>query len=95
MLGHVQRGGAPIAADRVLATNFGFWTMTALMDGARNRLIVRQRQTFTDIDLVSSADRQRTVPLGDPLLDASRAVGTSLGAPLEIPSGERPPSVIC
>jgi ATP-dependent phosphofructokinase / diphosphate-dependent phosphofructokinase len=95
VLGHVQRGGAPIAADRVLATNFGFWTMTALMDGARNRLIVRQRQTFTDIDLVSSADRQRTVPLGDPLLDAARAVGTSLGAPLEIPSGERPPSVIC
>lgn len=95
VLGHVQRGGAPIAADRVLATNFGFWTVTALMDGARNRLIVRQRQTYTDVDLLHAAGRQRTIPLGDPILDAARAVGTSLGAPLEIPAGDRPPSVIC
>jgi phosphofructokinase-like protein len=82
VLGHVQRGGSPIAADRVLATNFGFWTVTALMDGARNRLIVRQRHTFVDVDLRECADRQRTVPLDEPLIDAARAVGTHFGADL-------------
>jgi len=95
VLGHVQRGGGPIAADRVLATNFGFWAVTALMQGARNRLIVRQRHCFTEVDLVAAADRQRTVPLGDPLVDAARAVGTSFGASIEIPAGDRPASPVC
>jgi phosphofructokinase-like protein len=94
VLGHVQRGGSPIAADRVLATNFGFWTMAALMDGARNRLIVRQRHTYSDIDLHDCADRQRTVPLDEPLIDAARAVGTHFGASLSPSSRQAPPAVV-
>jgi 6-phosphofructokinase 1 len=90
VLGHVQRGGSPVAADRVLATNFGFWTMTALMDGARNRLMVRQRHTYTDVDLLTAAGQQRTVPIGDPLVDAACAVGTSFGAEL----APRDPTVV-
>src|SRR5690606_36306471 len=42
VLGHVQRGCTPVAADRVLATQFGHHVMQLLKSGARNRLVVMQ-----------------------------------------------------
>jgi 6-phosphofructokinase 1 len=36
VLGHVQRGGAPTARDRVLASRLGVGAVTGLMDGRRN-----------------------------------------------------------
>ncbi len=78
-LGHIVRGGTPIAADRILATHFGYHAIRVLMDGGRNRLVVRQDNIFTDIDLLTAAGKQRLVPLDHPLVEAARAVGTNFG----------------
>lgn len=79
VLGHVQRGGSPVPADRVLATRFGHAAVSLLMAGQRNRLVVMQQGAVTDIDLRRVANRQRLVPADDPLVAAARAVGTSFG----------------
>jgi 6-phosphofructokinase 1 len=84
VLGHVQRGGTPVAADRVLATQFGYRAMQLLRSGARNRLVVMQGMKLTDIDITEAAGRQRTVPADHPLVAAARSVYTSFGDDVEL-----------
>ncbi len=79
VLGHVQRGGSPVAADRVLATNFGYHALRILMSGARGRMVVRQNGLFNDIDLLDAAGKQRLVPTNHPLIDVARSVRTCFG----------------
>ncbi|MCE2883167.1 MAG: 6-phosphofructokinase [Planctomycetaceae bacterium] len=79
VLGHTQRGGTPISPDRILATNFGFHAMSVLASGKRNRLVVRENNIFTDIDLFATVGKQRLVPIDHPLIAAARAIGTSFG----------------
>jgi len=78
-LGHVQRGGTPVAADRVLATEFGGAAIELLMAGERGRLVVMKGRTVTHIPLEEAAGKQRLVPLDLPLLRAARNVGTCFG----------------
>jgi phosphofructokinase-like protein len=79
VLGHVQRGGTPTAADRVLGTQFGHHAVRLLRSGARDRLVVWQRGRLADIPISEAADKHRPVPLDHPLLAAARSVGTSFG----------------
>jgi 6-phosphofructokinase 1 len=39
VLGHVQRGGSPTAADRVLATELGVTAVQALIDGIKGKMV--------------------------------------------------------
>ena len=79
MLGHVQRGGTPVPADRVLATEFGNAAINLLMSGAKGRLVVMKGRTVTDIALTEVANKQRLVPKDHPLILAARNVGTCFG----------------
>jgi 6-phosphofructokinase 1 len=81
VLGHVQRGGTPVAADRVLATQFGHAAMDLLVAGAAGRMVVMRGGAVADIDLTEADGRQRTVPLDHPLVKAARDVDTCFGAP--------------
>jgi 6-phosphofructokinase 1 len=79
VLGHVQRGGTPVAQDRVLATEFGHAAISLLMNGGQGRVIVMKGRTVTDIALTDVANRQRKVPLDHPLIVAAKHVGTCFG----------------
>ncbi|MEL6796629.1 MAG: ATP-dependent 6-phosphofructokinase [Planctomycetota bacterium] len=79
VLGHVQRGGTPVATDRVLATQFGHHAMELLKEGKRNRLVVMQKGELTDVEITSAANKQRLVPPDHPLIEAARSVYTSFG----------------
>lgn len=79
VLGHVQRGGTPIAQDRVLSTMFGDHAMNLLREGKFGRLVAMQNGRLTDAPMGESAHRQRTVQPDEPLLAAARAVYTSFG----------------
>jgi 6-phosphofructokinase 1 len=52
ILGHVQRGGRPSCADRVLASRLGVVAVEALRKGRRNEMVgIRDREVqFTDFD---------------------------------------------
>jgi ATP-dependent phosphofructokinase / diphosphate-dependent phosphofructokinase len=79
VLGHVQRGGTPVAADRVLATTLGNHAMKLLREGKVGRLVAVNGGQLVDIDLEEPAGKQRLVPTDDPVIDAARAVGTCFG----------------
>ena len=78
-LGHVQRGGTPVPADRVLATEFGYKALELLTTGERSRLVVMKGRTVTHIALEEADGKQRLVPVDHPLIMAARNIGTSFG----------------
>jgi 6-phosphofructokinase 1 len=79
ILGHVQRGGAPVAADRVLAMEFGHRAIQLVATREWNNIVVRQKGEMTFVPIEAVANQQRTVPLDDPLIGVARSVGTSMG----------------
>ncbi len=79
ILGHVQRGGKPTAHDRILATQFGHYAIELVMSGQLNRLVAMQKGQLTSVPLAEVADRVRMIPLDDPIVRASRALGVSFG----------------
>ena len=79
ILGHVQRGGTPVPADRVLGTLFGHQAMRLALAGEFNELVVMQNGRITSVSLDAVAGQQRLVPLDHPLIAAARAVGSTFG----------------
>lgn len=75
LLGHLQRGGAPTAFDRVLSTRFGVAAAQALRDGAFGHTIALQGDRCVRVPLSAVSGRQRRVPLDDPLSDCARVLG--------------------
>ncbi len=65
ILGHVQRGGTPVAFDRVLATRFGVAAMDAAADGRFGTMVALRG---TDITEVALEDALRKPKLLDPEL---------------------------
>ena len=79
VLGHVQRGGTPCAADRVLATRFGHTAAELLARGDFGRLAVVQHGQLTHVSIEEVADKQRLVPADHELIKAARSVGSCFG----------------
>ncbi len=79
ILGHVQRGGTPVAYDRVLATAFGHKAIQLVATGEWNNLVVMKGSETSFVPISSVAGQQRQVSQDDPLLGMARAVGTCLG----------------
>jgi len=79
VLGHIQRGGPPTPADRVLATQFGYHALEILMAGAQGQLVVQQGGRLAEVPIQSVAGKQRKVAPDDPLVRTARAVGTCFG----------------
>ncbi len=52
ILGHVQRGGSPLARDRVVASMMGYSAVKVLAEGGTNRIICYDGNVYTDIDIV-------------------------------------------
>lgn len=79
ILGHVQRGGTPVAFDRVLATQFGFKAIELLEAGKFNQMAVLRGGQIGSVPITDVAGQQRTVPPDDILIQMARAVGTCMG----------------
>lgn len=79
ILGHIQRGGAPCAADRVLATRFGHAAARLAASGKFNELVVVQHGEMRSVPIADVAGQQRLVPPDHDLIQAARSVGTCFG----------------
>ena len=90
-LGHVQRGGSPVANDRVLGTQFGAAATQLLLDGKANRMVAWRDGRVSDVDIRTPAGGQRVIPGDDSLVAAARACYTSFGdsAPRELAESKR------
>ncbi len=78
-LGHIQRGGAPVPLDRLLAIQCGTAAVDALARGASDCLITLQQDRIETIPLEQVVGGFRPVPLDHPLVDSARKTGIILG----------------
>ena len=79
VLGHLQRGGSPTAADRVLATQLGSKAVELIVRRQYGQMAAVKDGIITSVSLEVAAGGPRTVPLGHPLIAAARSIGTSFG----------------
>jgi len=79
VLGHLQRGGAPTAFDRVLATRFGGKAIELLTRGVFGRMVANNPPDIVPIPLGDVVGKTKTVPLDYDLLKTARAIGVALG----------------
>ncbi len=79
VLGHIQRGGTPVAYDRVLATLFGHRAIQLVATREWNNVVVMKEGRTEFVPIETVAGQQRTVELDDPLIGMARALGTCMG----------------
>ena len=78
-LGHVQRGGIPSAADRLLTTRLGAKAAELLAAGNYNVLVAVRGGECVPVPLEEVAGRKKLVPLDHHWIDTARRLGTCLG----------------
>ncbi|MPM30876.1 ATP-dependent 6-phosphofructokinase [bioreactor metagenome] len=61
VLGHVQRGGAPSAKDRILATYMGYEAVRLLAKGKTNRVVCVQGDNYVNYDIVKALEMKRGI----------------------------------
>lgn len=72
VLGHVQRGGTPLPADRILASRFGFAAVEAIQAGKTDVMTALHGEQIVLVPLSEVAGKVKTVP--DDLLEVARAL---------------------
>ena len=78
VLGHLQRGGGPTAADRLLATRFGAKVMDLVRDGQWGHVVGLQGRDIVPVALQAST-KDRRVDVHGELVRFARSIGTCLG----------------
>lgn len=78
-LGHVQRGGIPSAADRLLCTRLGTKAGILLAEGTYNVMMAIRGDEVVPVDLEEIAGQTKTVPTDHRWLRVARMVDTCLG----------------
>jgi len=83
VLGHLQRGGAPTAADRLLATAFGAAAVAAIANRQFGQMLVWRSGRIETVAIAEATGAPRVVAALHPLLETARGLGISFAAPDE------------
>ena len=79
ILGYVQRGGTPSAADRLLATRLGSACADLIHEGVSGVMVAARGDDTEPVPLEKVAGKRKTVPPDHAWLQTARHVGTCLG----------------
>jgi len=79
ILGHVQRGGTPSAADRLLATRLGTACVELVEKGQYGVMVAVRGEGIEAVPLKKVVGKRKYVPLDHPWIQSVRLVGNSLG----------------
>ena len=79
VLGHLLRGGAPTARDRLLSFRFGAAAVRALEEGQSNVLVALDPPTVKYVPLEQCTRRMKLVPVDCDTILTARDMGTCLG----------------
>ncbi len=58
-IGHIQRGGSPSMADRMLAAQFGNKAVRLLNDGIGNRVVGIHKNEIVDMDIIEAVNMKK------------------------------------
>ena len=79
ILGHVQRGGTPTPADRLLATRLGTAAADFIEDGLHGVMVAERSGQIEPVPLEVAAGPPKAVPLDHDWVTSARHLGISLG----------------
>ena len=79
VLGYLQRGGTPVACDRILASQFGAEAARMLARGEYGKMVALQKGDLVGVPLEEVARQVKQVPLDHRMLITARALGICLG----------------
>jgi 6-phosphofructokinase 1 len=79
ILGHVQRGGTPCAADRLLATKLGTAAAGLVAEGVSGVMVAARGEGTEPVPLTEVAGKLKLVPPDHDWIKTARQVGTGLG----------------
>ncbi|MDX2029888.1 MAG: ATP-dependent 6-phosphofructokinase [Blastocatellia bacterium] len=78
-LGHLQRGGQPTGADRLLATRFGAAAVRAIERGERNVMVALHDSKIVTVPLEQAISKTKYVPRDSDIILSARELGISFG----------------
>jgi 6-phosphofructokinase 1 len=79
VLGHLQRGGVPLAYDRVLATQFGVKAFEMVLEGKFGEMVSYQHPHITSVPLKEVISQHKYVEEDSDLVRNAKGVGISFG----------------
>ena len=79
ILGHLQRGGTPSAADRLLATRLGSACADLIEQGTYGVMVASRGEDAVPVPLDQVAGNRKLIPPDHSWIKAARRVGTNLG----------------
>jgi ATP-dependent phosphofructokinase / diphosphate-dependent phosphofructokinase len=79
VLGHIQRGGSPIAFDRVLATRFGTAAADLVLAGDFGKMVALRGEDIVPVAIGDAVSNPKYVDPDGALVHTARSVGISFG----------------
>ena len=79
VLGHIQRGGSPVAFDRVLATRYGVHAIDLIEENRWGELVCLRDGEMMGLPLETIAGTTREVNPNHSLIHSAKAVGVIFG----------------
>ncbi len=79
VLGHVQRGAAPDARDRLMASIFGVHAVELIAQGKFGRMVAWQNRQVVDIPIEEAVAAPALVDIDGPVVRTARQLGICLG----------------
>lgn len=79
VLGHVQRGAAPTAMDRLIAAASGTHAVELIEKEQFDRMVVWQGRSVTSVPLAQALERYHAVDTNHSLIQTARMMGICLG----------------
>lgn len=79
VLGHLQRGGTPVAFDRILASQFGVKAFEMVLKGQFGRMASYKEHRIVDVSLKEATESYNFIKTDSFLVETARGLGISLG----------------
>jgi 6-phosphofructokinase 1 len=79
VLGHIQRGGIPIAYDRVLATQFGVRAFEMALEGKYGEMVSYRHPYITSVPFKDAIKEPNRITPDTAIMKNARGVGISFG----------------
>lgn len=79
ILGHLQRGGTPIAFDRILASEFGVRAMELVIEGQYGQMVAYRHPEIVAVSLEEAVRAQNLVDPNSRLVHTAKGLGIEFG----------------
>ena len=77
VLGHIQRGGSPIAFDRILASRFGKAAADLVADGQVGQMVALRQDTIVSVAIRDAISNPKLVDPEGQMVQTARSLGIS------------------